>query len=426
MPAFISVAENDLIGRFQDVSDKAGSRAAVAVPEATFNALRQLSYDADGVEGLLTFFVQKGVEYIRVNKYVGLLTLPDGTQLEILPKIGGTSSRSALLTMLRYLQNGPFRTLSSAYTNATTLPLWDVFVTAFLEAVEQVVRQGIQKSYTAVERNERFWKGKFQATRQHRDNAQHAERLAVTYDKLTADVPPNRIIKTTLQFLQQQRYHPSLQQRIRQLDWVLDDIQVSESIIDDLRAVKRASRLFARYEHVLRWAEALLGRRAYGVKPGQVADLSLLFPMERVFEDYVAYGIRRYWPDADAVTVQESTEHLVNEHIGTPKFRLRPDILIRHNNHTFVLDTKWKELNGTEQSGNYGIDQRDLYQLYAYGKKYKASDLFLIYPASQRFNQPLPVFDYDAETRLHVVPFDSANPLVKEVEKLAVYAFSYQ
>lgn len=426
MPSLISVVENGLIRKATASGARPVLSTDVVVPDAVFDALRQLAFDAEGIDGLLAFFVQKGTECIRVSKYVGLLTLPDGTQLEILPKIGnGPASRMMLLRMLRYLRNGPFRALSTANTAVAELPLWDVFVTAFLDALETLVRQGIQRAYVPVETNERFWKGKFQSTRQQRENAQHAERLAVQYDVLTANVPPNRILKTALLYLRQQPHSLSIQQRIRQLDWALDELPISESLADDLYAVQRNSRMFARYETALRWAIALLGKRGYGVKTGKTADLSLLFPMERVFEDYVAQGVRRFWPDADAVTVQESSAHLVNEHSGTPKFKLRPDILIRQGERTIVLDTKWKELNGRDQTGNYGIDQSDLYQLYAYGKKYDANDLFLVYPASETFDRPLPVFGYDADTRLHVVPFDLAVPLANEVEKLAICALSY-
>ena len=84
-----------------------------------------------------------------------------------------------------------------------------------------------------------------------------------------------------------------------------------------------------------------------------------------------------------------------------------------------MLDTKWKHINGHDQTGNYGIESADLYQLYAYGKKYSADDLFLIYPASNTFQKPLDVFGYDLNTRLHVLPFDVTQPLQQEVEKLA-------
>ena len=394
----------------------------LVVPDTTYQALRQLAFDLDEADGLLSVVVRKKREVIRVRNYVGLLTLSDGTQLEVLPKIRtGHNPRFVLLAMLRHLRGSPFRTISTAHTQAVRLPLWDVFILAFAEAVERLVQQGVQRAYVPVEVNEQFWKGTFQPARHQRENAHHAERLAVRYDALTADIPPNRILKTTLLHLNRQPASAATQQRIERLLWALDDVPASTSVADDRVAIARMSRLFLRYEPALRWASALLGGRAFGVQRGTTASLSLLFPMERVFEDYVAHGIRTYWPDTDRVTVQESSAHLVDEHAGTPKFKLRPDIVIRQLGRTIIMDTKWKEVNGHETGGNYGIEQADLYQLYAYGKKYAADDLFLIYPASDLFREPLAVFGYDANTRLHVVPFDPAHALANEVEKLVQY-----
>lgn len=425
-----SISENGLIG--SDLQWPEPPPNGLAVPDDVFQLLRRFTFESDQADVLLTFTVQKGRELIRVRNYVGILPLSGKTYLEILPKIEPPANpRSLLLTMLRHVRHSPFRTLKSAHTSATQLPLWEIFVRAFLDTMEPLILQGIQKSYVAVERNDPFWKGKFQVARQLRENAYHAERLAVVYERLTADVPANRILKTTLLYLSQQAGNSANQRRIQQFLSALEDVPVTESVPDDLRAIRRTSRLFARYEPALRWAEALLSRQGFGAKTGKMPSLSLLFLMERVFEEYVAYGVRTYWPDAGNVTVQESSAHLVDEHVGTPKFKLRPDMLIRHNDRMFVLDTKWKQVNSQEsrstpEAGNYGIEQADLYQLYAYGKKYGASDLFLIYPTNKTFREPLPVFRYDTSTRLHVVPFDVTNSLAKEVEKLATYALSFQ
>lgn len=428
MPTFISVAENNLIGKYDSIPEPMPGR--VAVPDTVFDALRQFVFDDENADRLFTFTVQKGVEFIRVRNYVGLLALPDGTMLEILPKIEQQSNpRPLLLNMLRYLRHSPFRTLRGAQSRAVKLPLWELFITAFLDTVEPLAQQGLQHAYVSVERNERFWKGRFQATRQLRENSYHAERLAVVYESLTANVPPNRVLKSALLYLANRSADGANQRRIRQLLWVLDDVPVSESITVDLDAIRRSSRLFARYEAALLWAKTLLLGQGLGVKMGKATSFSLLFPMERVFEDYVAHGIRTHWPSTDDVRVQESSTHLVDEHAGLPKFRLRPDIIIRHADRTFVLDTKWKHVNGPVpggpvNTGNYGIEQTDMYQLYAYGKKYAASDLFLIYPVSETFVEPLPVFRYDAHTRLHVIPFNLTNSLANEVDKLVRYALS--
>lgn len=429
MITIISVVENSLIERVDPVAELIPGR--IGVPETVFNALRQFVLENENADGLFSFTIQKGTELIRVRNYVGLLPLTDGTMLEILPKIKQqTDARPLLLNMLRYLRHSPFRTLRGGQSKAVKLPLWEIFITAFLDTVEPLAQQGLQRAYVSVESNERFWKGRFQSTRQLRENSYHAERLAVVYDELTANVPPNRILKSTLLFLKTKTIDRDNQRRIQQLLWVLDEVPISDSIQNDLNAIRRSSRLFVRYEAALLWAQALLLGQGLGVKMGENPSLSLLFPMERVFEDYVAHGIRTYWPNADEVRVQESSVHLIDEHVGSPKFKLRPDIIIHHNDRTFVLDTKWKQINGQEpvgqvNTGNYGIEQSDMYQLYAYGKKYGADDLFLIYPLNETFSKPLPVFGYDAHTRLHVVPFDLTNSLADEVDKLAKYALSF-
>ena len=69
------------------------------------------------------------------------------------------------------------------------------------------------------------------------------------------------------------------------------------------------------------------------------------------------------------------------------KFSLRPDIVIRRQSDSavFVMDTKWKLLTDTPQS-NYGISQSDMYQMYAYQKKYQSENVTLIYPFSDKVN----------------------------------------
>lgn len=43
------------------------------------------------------------------------------------------------------------------------------------------------------------------------------------------------------------------------------------------------------------------------------------------------------------------------------------------------MDTKWKSLINSERA-NYGISQSDMYQMYAYSKKYETSEIWLLYP----------------------------------------------
>jgi 5-methylcytosine-specific restriction enzyme subunit McrC len=84
----------------------------------------------------------------------------------------------------------------------------------------------------------------------------------------------------------------------------------------------------------------------------------------------------------------------------------------------WIFDTKWKLIDGSKSRQHYGIEQADLYQMYAYGKKYQAKKLFLIYPANENFHEPLEVFDYDEDLVLHVIPFDLMNEGETAIRKI--------
>ena len=77
-----------------------------------------------------------------------------------------------------------------------------------------------------------------------------------------------------------------------------------------------------------------------------------------------------------SITAQDKGYYLFDEPL---KFRLRPDIVVRYQNEerTVIMDTKWKMLQ-PDPGINYGISQTDMYQMYAYAKKYKASQIWLL------------------------------------------------
>jgi 5-methylcytosine-specific restriction enzyme subunit McrC len=65
----------------------------------------------------------------------------------------------------------------------------------------------------------------------------------------------------------------------------------------------------------------------------------------------------------------------------------------------------------------YGLGIGDFYQLFAYGHRFldAAGDVFLVFPASPEFNEPLPVFEYSEHLRLWAVPFDLERGSVPQI-----------
>ena len=82
-----------------------------------------------------------------------------------------------------------------------------------------------------------------------------------------------------------------------------------------------------------------------------------------------------------------------------------------------IVDTKWKVLDAYNNKRKYGISQSDMYQLYAYGKKYeiehnkghenkiKPPHLVLLYPENANFKEKLDNFIYEGDLKLDVIPF---------------------
>ena len=68
------------------------------------------------------------------------------------------------------------------------------------------------------------------------------------------------------------------------------------------------------------------------------------------------------------------------------------------------MDTKWKSLFDNEAK-NYGISQADMYQMYAYSKKYQTSEIWLIYPVNQEMRNHRPIQFYSGDGTLVYVHF---------------------
>ncbi len=76
------------------------------------------------------------------------------------------------------------------------------------------------------------------------------------------------------------------------------------------------------------------------------------------------------------------------------------------------MDTKWKNLFDDSRK-NYGIAQSDMYQMYAYSKKYATSEILLLYPLNNemRNHQPISFMSND-NVNVHVFFVD-----VSDIEK---------
>ena len=382
-----------------------------------------------------------GRKYIRTGRYVGTIQTKNGQVIEILPKIYKASGlqeedkavcRSVFLNMLRHFTDIKARSFQNVTLSTKKgFPILEVYISNYINSVEQLVLGGLKKNYAPVEENQRFLKGKLDITRQITKNVTNMARFAIRYNKYIEDIPQNRVIVTTLRKLMSESNSTTNKAHMAALLTLLDGIPSSTNIENDLRIASTSNRLFTSYDMLIKWSKQFLLNRGFTTFSGSHVNQSLLFQAERLFEDFVAYLFRKYAPTYN-VDAQNTRYFLVDRHNGKRMFQLRPDILVETDKNSpryecIIIDTKWKAIDSSRPDRHYLIDMKDMYQLYAYGQKYRQGQtkeigldiipkLVLIYPCSEKFKEirSIPEFIYEDikdkyGLRLMVVPFDLSD-----------------
>ncbi len=353
---------------------------------------------------------------LAAANHVGIVTTERGAVIEILPKIdlGRTAdpnlemTREVFLRMLRSWRRLAEALPESRIRSLRRFPMLEVFVQQFLLSLNALVRGGLARRYVPVEENLPYLRGRIRFREHIRENLTNQTRFHVVHDELSVNRPTNRLIRSTLARLDSQVRSGESRQLLRQLAAEFADVPLAVNPHDDWRK-HYIDRSMRHYEPVMRWVGLFLFNHGLTTFGGRHANVSLLFPMEQVFEDFVTASFRRH-QGVYAVTSQRPQKYLATID-GSKAFWMKPDISLRAGDRvTFILDAKWKHVDGNRGEPKHGIDQDDMYQLYAYGKRYECDAVALVYPRNRTFTSPLHYRFFDDELNLICLPFDVANP----------------
>lgn len=386
------------------------------LPEHTFDALEAFilaNHSESDTEAapLLSLSVRRGVgKIITAKNYVGLITMKDGTVIEILPKIysagiGETDTKRIFLEMLRTLKDASFKEFNVSSLKTDQMSLFEIFISMFATEVSTLVKQGLKSSYTPIEANERFFKGKMNVPQNIKHNYVSRERFYVRYDEWSVNRPENRLVKTVLRLLKKQSRDDRNRLNLSRLLSFFEGVEASTDYESDFQKCVN-DRSMSHYTKAISWCRVFLRGNSFTAFSGSEIAVALLFPMEKVFESYVAAKIRRLAPDDVELRTQDSQYSLFDHPYKA--FNLRPDIIKVDGDGTAVMDTKWKLLS--ENLRNYGISQSDMYQMYAYSKKYNAEKIILIYPQPANLRGMDILFRADDGVNVEVAFIDLLQP----------------
>ncbi|EAH5177355.1 McrC family protein [Campylobacter lari] len=283
--------------------------------------------------------------------------------------------KTLLINMLKTLKNSPFKNSNISSLQVSKMPLFEAFITMFLDEFDSVYKKGLMRSYVSSEENRAFLKGKLLFNEHIKSNLIHKERFFTSSDEFVLDIAPNRLIKSTLNFLKSKT---SLNKfKIIKAMQMLDEVEFSKNYEKDFSF--KISRHFDYYENILSWCKVFLQNQSFAPYKGKNEAFALLFPMEKLFENYVAYMFKLANP-SENIKTQSSRKYLISKN-DEKCFMLKPDLYIENK---MILDTKWKIPDDSEDEKKHGISQSDLYQMFAYANKYEIKEIYLIYPLCER------------------------------------------
>jgi len=430
----VEVREFDTITCNPDFKD---DKNFIHIPKKDFEGLTSFIHEfagtednADALDFMKINYRRNVGDVISFKNYVGLIQVDNSFQIQVLPKISfgeesdenNEQTKRIFLKMLRSMKDFPSKVFNDAALKVDRMNLYEIFINMYLQEVRQLVKHGIRSSYVKQEDNLNYFKGKLLVGQHVRANTAHKERFFVEYEEFHPNRPENRLVKATLEKLQKLTTSAENSKEIRQLLTAFEMVDASTNYEKDFSKVT-INRNTKDYALLMPWSRVFLQNKSFTTFSGTTTSKALLFPMESVYESYVAQQMKKVFsPDGWDVSSQDKGHYLFVE--PSKKFALRPDIVLKKDGRIVILDTKWKSLIDNERK-NYGISQADMYQMYAYSKKYEAPEIWLLYPVNDvmRGHAPIEfVSDENTKVRLHFIDLVDIEKSLNELKEKIEYS----
>jgi len=336
-----------------------------------------------------------GRDRLVARQMVGMVAAK-GCSLEILPKVdpderaseSDATVRARLVRMLDVALGLDLDIGAEAAIARQNNTLLEILIDAFATRLLAEVRRGLPRAYRSREEDLAALRGRLDVTRQFTRNAVRPDRLACRFDQLEADTPLMRIMAAAVVFLARHVRSLGTRRKLDELRHTLADIPLLPLNRLPWNAV-RIDRTSRRWAALFRLARLLLRPDWQATHHAAKAPegLTLLFPMNDLFEQYIAVLLR--WALAGSgIEVIDQGGHraclgdFTGAHLESGDlFRTKPDLILRQNGlPRAIIDTKWKRLADDPLDRKHGVSQADVYQLMAYARLYQVPELMLLYP----------------------------------------------
>ena len=313
--------------------------------------------------------VHKGIKF---SQYVGVVQIDD-LSIEILPKSDNSTDdkkvwQGALIEMLRITKKLDVDNVGQANVNKQSIHLLDIYFEWFLNELEVLIRQGLVKKYYKEKSNVKTLRGKLEFAEHINKNLIHKERFFTSHQVYEKDHLIHQILGQALSIVEQISNGNYLYSKCKTIIVDFPEVKKIKATSATFNTLPK-NRKIAPYKTALEIARLIILNYAPNISSGKENMLALLFDMNSLWEDYILKRLKNSKTDNIEVFGQKTKEFWNGVNI-------RPDIVIQNGLETYIIDTKWKNINGSKPSAD------DLRQMYVYNDYWKSTKAVLLYPSN--------------------------------------------
>jgi 5-methylcytosine-specific restriction enzyme subunit McrC len=334
---------------------------------------------------------------IRFKNFVGVIQI-GGLTIEILPKTDSnkgddndfTAWHGALLNMLKICKHINVNSVSESNLKRKHHSLLDLYFEMYLNEVQNLLRIGLIKQYRRDASNVLALKGRLDFNKNIQQNLIHQERFYTEHQVYDYENLVNQILLKGLTILGDLTFSSQLKDRISRIRLNFPDIkeiQIQKHHFDKVKENRKT----VSYERALQIAKMIILNYSPDIRSGRENMLTLLFDMNKLWEEYIYRILLRTKREDIAINFQNNQNFWEGRTI-------RPDLVITkkegNSTETFIIDTKWKILDAI----NPKPSDDDLKQMYAYNLYWNAKRSMLLYPNSKAIDEKFGNFWKGRET----------------------------
>ena len=329
-------------------------------------------------------FIHKSKE-LKSNKYVGVIHF-NGNKINLLPKIFFDSSKEYKTEEVNQIQNHILWWLSycrkikfpnyQASLGSAKSDFFDVLIYLFSKYTCELLNSSIYQQYEEVNRELSFIKGRLNTNEYMNENLSKGKwhKLNCTYDAFVMDNEFNRIIKYVTTLLFNVTSSQDNKKNLREILFILDEVSDERATAEQCSRVS-FNPMFGEFETVRDYCQLFLTNCVSFDYKNELKLFAFLLPMEYVFEDFIFGFIEKEIADVKPLSQIRTTYLDKNKN-----FLLKPDLFLKIGEKNVIADTKYKIIYKDIKDSKNGISQSDLYQMVAYGIRFKVDEIKLFYP----------------------------------------------